>query len=791
MKEKNFLKPKPEPDKKQAFIPEREFFLQLLDRPLQDEAEKNRLERVVCVLINQKKSALFKQTEGYLSKIEALKTQKDFTADEYLESTRLSRLAESNKKAIAQYEKLFNQPYFARMDLYDNHGLYTILYIGKKGERTLDILDWRAPVAKRYYQKTSLKFDFNDFSYKVILRRSFDISGGHLTDWQNEYLNLRDFLSAQELEGSDLSVVFDPFLKEILQKRKKSTELTDIIETIQEQQYAIITREKSENIIVQGCAGSGKTMVMLHRLSHIMYNDQSVKPAHIAVLTPSVSFNRFIDSLCRVLEIEKVKTETVSSYYSKLLLARGIKFAAKISAAQEPREYLDFIYSESFVKHAKAEIAGITGAVKDFFCCPEFFAIKNSLILSFEAQSAEFKKLKNASKHIIRAVLGEIKLSKEKGVYFTREFRRLMSEAAVVNDFLREDLKGKKFDSHYYFYKRFGEFFESFKYISKNIERVFQITLSDIALAKAEIVNSINSYKKHGDLPAILQKIEVLNRRAEDYDRAESSVKSIFEAFSGIYDLYDAIKKSTIFLHFGNAENDEGLAKFLYNEIIKPKKAKFKAGVKLYKSDLYALACLLNLFGVDLRLGQSYIFIDEGQDLSASEYRLLRSVNDSCAFNIFGDTAQNISNGRGIDDWAQTGIDAQPHILPQNYRNTNQIVKFVKDNLGIAMRPIGLDGEEVKFLSAGKALDFFEGREGISAIIGTDEDLSKYYKIFGEKANAAYKTQRISKSKINLLTVAASKGLEFSTVLVCDKNLSKNQKYIAYTRALSALAVEK
>lgn len=790
MKGKDFLNLKNAPYIKQA-MPEKEFFLQLLDRTVQSETEKNRLAQIVGVLINDKKTELLKQTEGYLNKIEELKNSKDFSADEYLESSKLSRLAESNKKQIAHYDKLSNQPYFARMDLYDNHGLYTSLYIGKKGERTLGILDWRAPVAKRYYQKTSLQFDVNEFSYKVILRRSFDISGGYLIDWQNEYLNLRNFLSAKELEGSDLSVVFDPFLKEILQKRKKSTELTDIIETIQEQQYAIITRDKSENIIVQGCAGSGKTMVMLHRLSHIMYNDHTIKPAHVLVLTPSVSFNRFIDSLCRVLEIEKVKTETVSSYYSKLLLARGINFIAKVSTVKEPREYLDFIYSSSFVKYAETEIAGITGAVKDFFCCPEFYVIKNSITLAYERQSAQFKKLKNASKHIIKAVLGEIKLSKEKGVYFTREFRRIMSEAAVVNDFLCENLSSGKFCNHYYFFKRFGEFFESFKYIAKNLERILQVTLEDITLAKTEIENSIKSYKKHGEIPAIIQKVETLNHRIDDYNNAERSVRSIFEAFGGIYDLYEAIKSNTLFLHFGNAENDEGLAKFLYNEIIKPKKAKFNMGVKLYKSDLYAVACLLNLFGVDLRLGQSYIFIDEGQDLSASEYRLLRSVNDSCVFNIFGDTAQNISSDCGIDNWAQTGIAAQPYLLPQNYRNTNQIVKFVKDTLDITMRPIGLDGEQVKFISTDDALDFFEGREGISAVIGTGEDLKRYYKLFGKKANAAHKTGRISKTKINLLTVAESKGLEFSNVLVCDKNLSKNQKYIAYTRALSTLAVEK
>ena len=47
--------------------------------------------------------------------------------------------------------------------------------------------------------------------------------------------------------------------------------------------------------IVIGCAGSGKTMVMLHRLSYLMYNNENIKPRDVLIITPSNSFNAFIN----------------------------------------------------------------------------------------------------------------------------------------------------------------------------------------------------------------------------------------------------------------------------------------------------------------------------------------------------------------------------------------------------------------------------------------------------------------------------------------------------------------
>jgi DNA helicase IV len=48
---------------------------------------------------------------------------------------------------------------------------------------------------------------------------------------------------------------------------------------------------------------------------------------------------------------------------------------------------------------------------------------------------------------------------------------------------------------------------------------------------------------------------------------------------------------------------------------------------------------------------------------------------------------------------------------------------------------------------------------------------------------------KLSKSKINVMTVYESKGLEFTSVAVIPDGMSQNERYIAYTRALQYLAV--
>ena len=50
-------------------------------------------------------------------------------------------------------------------------------------------------------------------------------------------------------------------------------------------------------------------------------------------------------------------------------------------------------------------------------------------------------------------------------------------------------------------------------------------------------------------------------------------------------------------------------------------------------------------------------------------------------------------------------------------------------------------------------------------------------------------TERIEKGKINILDVSEIKGLEFKKVYVISKNMTKNERYLSYSRALNHLVI--
>ncbi|MDE5547761.1 MAG: hypothetical protein K2J30_02030, partial [Clostridia bacterium] len=138
----------------------------------------------------------------------------------------------------------------------------------------------------------------------------------------------------------------------------------------------------------------------------------------------------------------------------------------------------------------------------------------------------------------------------------------------------------------------------------------------------------------------------------------------------------------------------------------------------------------------------------------------------------------------GIKDWG--ALECNVYTLNQNYRNTNDIVDFVSTVLDADMRSIGLGGEEVKRIRSRGVTGFFRDKEGSRAIIAKDE----YLPLFAKRGcNLISQSGKISKTKINVMSVYESKGLEFSVVAVYDKDMTENEKYIAYTRALGELAI--
>ena len=385
-----------------------DWFLSLLDEEKQRAYEDEHVEAVMQMLrivrIRPHKNAV-REAKAEIARLE--KEERD-SAETYRKIQGLLAEIEGQKEKIEAYRPFFDEPYFARMDLIDNAEGYNSYYIGKKGDVKLEILDWRTPVARRYYQKSCSTFTFNEYEYKTVLRRAIRTKNGKVLDFKNEYLSLKDYLSAEEIADRDEENILDPFLREIIKNRKEETSVKDIIETIQEKQYEIITRPEKGDFVLQGCAGSGKTMVMLHRLSYLMYNNEDIKPRDVLIITPSNSFNAFIDELAEILELERVRTTTAYEYFLQVLKNEKIDLTDKIDPAQKENiEYLEYLYSPKFVKDVEKKQAKVFDSLYGLFTGEECKEFVEEIISESQRQLTAYEGIKNASMRVRRAVLGE------------------------------------------------------------------------------------------------------------------------------------------------------------------------------------------------------------------------------------------------------------------------------------------------------------------------------------------------------------------------------------------------
>lgn len=281
----------------------------------------------------------------YQKKVDSLKDEVlDRQTFDYEDAERWrysKRQYDSAKENIAGFKELKKSPYFGRFDLEEiGDGEIVQHYIGKESfwhDGELEIIDWRTDIGNIYYRSdiSGRKFNVNGHEYEMALKRSINIVDGQLKSCETNY----DSFNA-ELDGE----VVDSFLVEVLRDKRRDRKVTDIIRTIQEDQNRILRQPKESSFVLQGCAGSGKTMILLHRLSYILFN-KMYKPEEILVITPNKYFDAQINDLSRELGLNDIKRMTVDEYYQELIsLVGGRRFARKIE-------------NESLLDHSELEKA--------------------------------------------------------------------------------------------------------------------------------------------------------------------------------------------------------------------------------------------------------------------------------------------------------------------------------------------------------------------------------------------------------------------------------------------------
>lgn len=149
-----------------------------------------------------------------------------------------------------------------------------------------------------------------------------------------------------------------------------------------------------------------------------------------------------------------------------------------------------------------------------------------------------------------------------------------------------------------------------------------------------------------------------------------------------------------------------------------------------------------------------------------------------------------------ISDWnlLLSELQAEQYVLNENYRNTNQITRFCNDNFGLKTLQTGVDGPKVREISRRDLEKELAGlmitTERIAILLPRTVQKMKYLDMDILPENIRNMIgETMDNGFISVMYVDEVKGIEFDKVFVVSAAMHRNEKYIAYTRALSELIV--
>ncbi len=173
------------------------------------------------------------------------------------------------------------------------------------------IIDWRAPVAEPFYRATGKD------PMGVVRRRHFECRGSELLGIEDEYLGASTFTdegNPSEGESDDPVEISGAGALFAAIKRPRTSQMRDIVATIQGEQDRIIRHPMAGMLVVQGGPGTGKTAVALHRAAYLLYTHKwRFESQRILVVGPSSSFLRYIERVLPSLGETGVEMATLDS----------------------------------------------------------------------------------------------------------------------------------------------------------------------------------------------------------------------------------------------------------------------------------------------------------------------------------------------------------------------------------------------------------------------------------------------------------------------------------------------
>ncbi|ACU38874.1 RNA polymerase recycling motor ATPase HelR [Actinosynnema mirum] len=214
-------------------------------------------------------------------------------------------------------------------------------YIGRIGLYDKDddyepaLLDWRAPAARPFYVATAANPE------GMRRRRQFHTRGRRIVDYTDEVLGRPG--DQERGDAALLAAVNAP----------RGEGMRDIVATIQAEQDRIIRLAHDGVLVIEGGPGTGKTVVALHRVAYLMYTQRERMERHgVLVVGPNPAFLNHIGRVLPSLGESDVVFTTTGGFVPGLVVTAeeqdpeaarvkgSLKFLEVLAAAVADRQTL-------------------------------------------------------------------------------------------------------------------------------------------------------------------------------------------------------------------------------------------------------------------------------------------------------------------------------------------------------------------------------------------------------------------------------------------------------------------
>ena len=647
---------------------------------------------------------------------------------------------------VTQLRDIDERLAFGRLELAEPDEGVTHRYIGRIGLRDADqvplLLDWRVPQARAFYQATAAT------PLGVRARR-------HLQSKGREIVRIDDEIFDRELlEGDTTGLQGEAALLAAL-TAQRTGRMGDIVATIQAEQDRIIRSELRGVLVVQGGPGTGKTAVALHRAAYLLYSHRErLASSGVLIVGPSRSFLQYIESVLPSLGETGVVLSSVGSLYPGV---EATQDDAPATAVLKGSTEMAGLIARAVRSRQKVPSQPQTVEVNN-----ERLVVQPDLIRAAMNRAWETRKPHN----IARATFNKAALSSlarvlaeqlreqgntidEQDQRYLRDDLRNSYDVKVVLNTAWLPLTPEKLLADLYARPNWLESltpgWSAQKRALLRRDRDAELTISDVPLLDeaAELLGEVETRNE-------AQKREQNQQRKRDLENAEQAIRNMgVEGFVSADSLAD----------------------------------NFEPGALRGSTAEMAAADRTWAFG--------HIVVDEAQELSPMQWRLLQRRGPQKSFTIVGDVAQ-ASAAAGATTWhealASFGRDNwRLEELTVNYRTPAQIAAVAESmaiahGLAITRSSAVRDSEWpvavhrtadaaatlLDVLTADRALD----PTGTIAVIASASQIEQLFSTLSPSlGDSAARGPAGLVRPIAFMTPADAKGLEFDTAVVVEPAL--------------------